>query len=134
MIIKLRKERKTIWHIFIVLMMMLLIVFLAAPASAAVVKYTYTPYVKVTDPPIQTQYRERLILTYRIPVVPVVMLRVYIKERRTITKWHNQRTRTTWNWCPKNRIWEKGPTIIQRGSSGTTTSSWKAYDYRITQT
>ena len=134
MIIKLRKERETIWHIFIVLMMMLLIVFLAAPASAATVKYTYTPYVKVTDPPIETQYRERLILTYRIPVVPVVTLRVYIMESRTVTKWHNERTRTTWIWCPINRIWEKGPTDIQKGSSGTTTSLWVAYDYRITQT
>lgn len=137
MIVQLRKEGKTIRQISIVLMMMLLIFFLAAPASAVTNPKCfsmYTAYVKVIDPPVVTQTKEALVLTYRMPVVPVVTFRMYVTSTRTITKWHMQRNRITYTWCTVNKRCEKGPSVLEIGSSGTTTSAWMPISYRTTRT
>jgi hypothetical protein len=134
MIEKLRKERKTIWHISIVLMMMLVIVFLVAPASAITCSPKYTANVKVIDGE-DTGTKERLVLTYRIPVVPVVTLRVYVQYERTITSWHYERTRTPRSWCPNNRRCEvSGDPEIITGRAGMTYGRWRPVGYYTTET
>jgi hypothetical protein len=134
MIEKLRKERKTIWHISIVLMMMLVIAFLVAPASAITCTPKYTANVKVIDGD-DTGTKEALVLIYRIPVVPAVMLRVYVQYERTITSWHYERTRTTRTWCPNNhRCEESGDPEIIIGRTGVTYGRWVPTGYYTTET
>lgn len=135
MIGKLRKERKTIWHISIVLMMMLVIVFLVASASGApTCTPIYTPSVKVID----NQYtgtKVALVLTYRIPVVPVVTLRVYVKSERTITTWHYQSTSTPRTYCTINKRCEvSGRPVVKILFRGTTYGPWRPVSYYTTFT
>jgi len=126
MIEKLRKERKTIWHISIVLMMMLVIVFLAAPASAVTCSTKYTPYHKVIDS-VDTQTKVNLVFTYRVPAIPAT-IRIYVEYTRYITKWHNERTKTPRTYCTVNHRCEAGKPKTQRGTSGTSYSRWTATD------
>jgi heme/copper-type cytochrome/quinol oxidase subunit 2 len=134
MIEKLRKERKTIWHISIVLMMMLVVVFLVAPASAVTCAPKYSASVKVIDDE-DTGIKERLVLTYRIPVVPVVMLRVYVQYERTITSWHYERTSTPRTWCPNNHRCEvSGDPVVITGRTGVTYGPWRPTGYYTTET
>jgi heme/copper-type cytochrome/quinol oxidase subunit 2 len=134
MIVKLRKERKTIWHIFIVLMMMLVIVFLVAPASAINCAPKYTANVKVIDS-VGTDEKDVLVLTYRIPVVPVVTLRVYVEKERTVTNWHYERTSTPRTWCTVNRRCEvSGDPVVIPGRTGVTYGPWRSTGYYTTET
>lgn len=134
MIVKLRKERKTIWHISIVLMMMLVIAFLVAPASAITCTPKYTAYVKVIDG-VGTEEKDVLVLTYRIHVVPVVTLRVYVEKERTVTSWHYERTATPRTWCTINRKCEvSGDPVVQKGRTGVTYGPWRPVGYYTTVT
>ena len=136
MIGKLRKERKTIWHIFIVLMMMLLIVFLVAPVSGVPnCAPKYTSYVKVIDG-VGTEENDVLVLTYRIPfVVPVVTLRVYVEKERDVTSWHYERTRTPRTWCTVNKRCEvSGDPEVQIRNTGVTNGPWRTVRYYTTFT
>jgi len=133
MIEKLRKERKTIWHISIVLMMMLVIAFLVAPASAVDrhCSPVLTKNVKVIDD-VGTEDKDFLVLTYRIPVNPVVWLSVYVVKERTVTDWHYQRTSTPRTYCPVNRRCEvSGDPVVIIGRTGETWGRWTPIDYYI---
>jgi len=134
MIGKLRKERKTIWHISIVLMMMLLVVFLVAPASAH--ERTCSPVlsknVKVIDD-VDTEEADFLVLHYRIPfMVPPVWENVYVVKERTVTDWHYQRTSTPRTYCTVNRRCEvSGGPVVIIGRTGVTYGGWIPIDYYI---
>lgn len=133
MIEKLRKERKTIWHISIVLMMMLTIVFLVAPANAVTCGPKYSPYHKVIDSVVPDTW-DRVVFTYRIPQLSAT-IRIHVEYTRDITTWHNERTKTPRSWCTVNRRCEiSGDPEIQRGTSGRSYSRWRATSYWIEET
>lgn len=133
MIEELRKERKTIWHIFIVLMMMLLVAFLAAPASAVTCSPKYTAYHKVIDS-VDQEYKDELAFTYRIPALGVT-IRIYVEYARTVTDYHYERTKTPRTWCTVNRRCEvSGDPETQIGRSGHSYSRWTPIDYWIEET
>jgi ABC-type cobalt transport system substrate-binding protein len=132
--VKLRKERKTIWHIFIVLMMMLLIVFLAAPASAVTCYPKYSPWVKVIDSNT-IGAKENLVFTYHIHLVASqVTIKVFVGYERTVQNWHRERTKTTKTYCTITHKCELNPPgKIETGTTGVTYGPWRPTSYRVEQ-